>query len=103
MEIAQSKIADWLKQKKEFNFLDVRRNDERALASLGGMHIPLDELEQRFEELPRDKKPLIVYCHHGVRSLYATQYLKYHGYDALSLAGGIDLWSLEIDPTVPRY
>ena len=65
--------------------------------------LPLHDLEKRFEELPRDKKPLIVYCHHGVRSLYATQFLKYHGYDALSLAGGIDLWSLEIDPTVPRY
>lgn len=103
MEIAQSKIADWLKQNKDFNFLDVRRDDERELASLGGIHIPLHDLEKRYEELPRDKKPLIVYCHHGVRSLYATQFLKYHGYDALSLEGGIDLWSLEIDPTIPRY
>ena len=103
MEIAQSKVAEWIKQNKEFNFLDVRRNDEREICSLGGLHIPLHELEQRFEELPRDKKPLIVYCHHGVRSLYATQFLKYQGYDALSLAGGIDLWSLEIDPSVPRY
>jgi rhodanese-related sulfurtransferase len=103
MEIAQSKIADWIKQKKEFNFLDVRRDEERATASLGGIHIPLHDLEKRYEELPRDKKPLIVYCHHGVRSLYATQFLKYYGYDALSLAGGIDLWSLEIDPAIPRY
>ena len=103
MEIAQSKVSEWIKLKKEFNFLDVRRDDEREIASLGGIHIPLHDLEKRFEELPRDKKPLIVYCHHGVRSLYATQFLKYHGYDALSLAGGIDLWSLEIDPTVPRY
>jgi rhodanese-related sulfurtransferase len=103
MEIAQSKVSEWIKQNKEFNFLDVRRDDEREIASMGGIHIPLHDLEKRYEELPRDKKPLIVYCHHGVRSLYATQFLKYHGYDALSLAGGIDLWSLEIDPTVPRY
>jgi rhodanese-related sulfurtransferase len=103
MEIAQSKVVNWLKEKKEFNFLDVRRLDERETCSLGGYHIPLHELENRFEELPRDKKPLIVYCHHGVRSLYATQFLKYHGFDALSLAGGIDLWSLEIDPSIPRY
>jgi len=81
----------------------VRRHDERETTSLGGIHIPLHELEKRYEELPRDKKPLIIYCHHGVRSLYATQFLKYHGHDALSLAGGIDLWSIEIDPTVPRY
>lgn len=103
MEIAQSKVAGWIKDKKNFHFLDVRSEAERQLASLGGLHIPLNELEGRFEELPRDKKPIIVYCHHGVRSLYATQFLKYHGFDALSLAGGIDLWSVEIDPRVPRY
>jgi rhodanese-related sulfurtransferase len=103
MEIVPSKVSSWIKENKEFNFLDVRRDDERATCSLGGVHIPLHELEKRFEELPRDKKPLIVYCHHGVRSLYATQFLKYHGYDALSLAGGIDQWSVEIDPSVPRY
>lgn len=103
MEIVPSKVADWIKNKKEFHFLDVRRIDEVEKCSLGGIHIPLNELEARVGELPRDKKPLIVYCHHGVRSLYATQFLKYQGYDALSLAGGIDLWSLEIDPTVPRY
>jgi rhodanese-related sulfurtransferase len=103
MEIPQSKVAEWIKQKKEFNFLDVRREDERELCSLGGMHIPLNELETRYQEIPRDKKPLIVYCHHGVRSLYATQFLKYHGHDALSLEGGIDLWSINIDPSVPRY
>jgi rhodanese-related sulfurtransferase len=103
MEIVPSKVSSWIKENKEFNFLDVRRDDERATCSLGGVHIQLHELEKRFEELPRDKKPLIVYCHHGVRSLYATQFLKYHGYDALSLAGGIDQWSVEIDPSVPRY
>jgi rhodanese-related sulfurtransferase len=103
MEIVPSKVSNWLNEKKSFHFLDVRRPDEREKCSLGGIHIPLNELEQRFEELPRDKTPIIVYCHHGVRSLYATQFLKYHGYDALSLAGGIDLWSQEIDPTVPRY
>lgn len=103
MEIVPSRVAEWIKQKKEFTLLDVRRDEEIKICSLGGLHIPLHELEKRYEELPRDKKPLIVYCHHGVRSLYATQFLKYHGYDALSLAGGIDLWSQEIDPTVPRY
>lgn len=103
MEIVPSKIALWIKEGKEFHFLDVRRADEREICSLGGIHIPLDQLENNVDQLPRDKKPLIVYCHHGVRSLYATQFLKYQGFDALSLAGGIDLWALEIDPNVPRY
>lgn len=103
MEIDNQKIFKWIKDKKAFHFLDVRRDDERSTVSLGGIHIPLHELEIRFEELPRDKTPIIVYCHHGVRSLHATQFLKYHGYDALSLRGGIDAWSVEIDPSVSRY
>lgn len=103
MEIDNKKIAKWISDKKPFNFLDVRRDEEREQVNLGGIHIPLHELEARYEELLHDKLPLIVYCHHGVRSLYATQFLKFHGYDALSLRGGIDAWSLEIDPNVPRY
>ena len=103
MEIAENIVSEWVKNGKKFNWLDVRRDDERVVSSLGGMHIPLHELEARFEEIPKDKLPLIVYCHHGVRSLYATQFLKFHGYDALSLRGGIDKWSLDIDPNVPRY
>jgi rhodanese-related sulfurtransferase len=103
MEIASEKVAEWIKQGKEFYFLDVRRNDERELANLGGVHIPLHELESRFNELDPQKRPWIIYCHHGVRSLYATQFLKFHGYDALSLRGGIEEWSTLIDPTIPRY
>ncbi len=103
MEITTKIVSKWVQEKKPFNWLDVRRDDERELSSLGGIHIPLHELEARFDELPQDKLPLIVYCHHGVRSLHATQFLKYHGFDALSLRGGIDLWSQEIDPSVPRY
>jgi rhodanese-related sulfurtransferase len=103
MEIDNKKIDKWIKENKEFHLLDVRRDDERELCSLGGIHIPLHDLEKRYNELPHDKLPLIVYCHHGVRSLYATQFLKFHGYDALSLRGGIDAWSEEIDPNVPRY
>ena len=103
MEIDNKKIDKWIKEKKPFNFLDVRRDDEREFCHLGGLHIPLLELEARFNEIPHGKEPLIVYCHHGVRSLHATQFLKYHGHDALSLRGGIDAWSIEIDPSIPRY
>jgi rhodanese-related sulfurtransferase len=103
MEITVQKISQWQKEGKAFRLLDVRRDDERELVNLGGVHIPLDQLQERYTELPHDKLPLIVYCHHGVRSLHATQFLKMHGYDALSLRGGIDLWSIEIDPNVARY
>jgi rhodanese-related sulfurtransferase len=103
MEIDNKKIHRWITDKKPFHLLDVRRDDERELVHMGGIHIPLHELEARYQELPHDKLPLIIYCHHGVRSLHAAQFLKFHGYDALSLRGGIDAWSLEIDPSVARY
>jgi rhodanese-related sulfurtransferase len=103
MEISCEKVAQWQREGRPFRLLDVRLPVEREIASLGGEHIPLQELEARHPELPHDRLPLIVYCHHGVRSLTAAQFLKYHGHDALSLRGGIDLWSLEIDPSVPRY
>ena len=103
MEIGGNKVKQWMDEGKTFYFLDVRRDEEREIANLGGVHIPLHELEARFGELDPKQTPWIVYCHHGVRSLYATQFLKYHGYDALSLRGGIEEWSTTIDPSVPRY
>ncbi|MFA5582889.1 MAG: rhodanese-like domain-containing protein [Bacteriovoracaceae bacterium] len=103
MEIDITKIEKWVKEKREFTFLDVRRDDEREIASLGGVHIPLDQLQERFRELDPNTRPWVIYCHHGVRSLYAAQFLKLNGYDALSMRGGIDEWSRTIDPSVPRY
>ena len=103
MEISVEKVSEWQKTNKEFYLLYVRRDEERELSNIGGIHIPLHELESRFQELETSKRPWVVYCHHGVRSLYATQFLKLHGYDALSLRGGIEAWSTLIDPSVPRY
>ncbi len=49
-------------------------------------------------------KQVVVHCHHGVRSLRVTDWLRKNGFaDAMSMAGGIDAWSLQIDPSVPRY
>jgi rhodanese-related sulfurtransferase len=103
MEIGVQKVKEWMELGKEVHFLDVRRDDERKVASLGGTHIPLHELENRIAEIEPRKRPWVIYCHHGVRSINATQFLKMHGFDALSLRGGIEEWSLKIDPTIPRY
>lgn len=103
MEISTEKVKEWMDKGKQVHFLDVRSNEERTIAHIGGTHIPLDELEARFHELSHQNKPLVVYCHHGVRSLYATQFLKFHGHDALSLRGGIEEWSTKIDPNIQRY
>jgi adenylyltransferase/sulfurtransferase len=55
------------------------------------------------KELPRDK-PILIHCHHGGRSMQATQWLRRNGNDRVAnVAGGIDAWSQAIDPSVPRY
>jgi rhodanese-related sulfurtransferase len=85
--------------------LDVRRPDEHALVALPGSKlIPLHELQDHPDELEALKgQDVVVYCHHGVRSFNACAFLRELGIDAKSLAGGIDRWSLVVDPSVPRY
>jgi rhodanese-related sulfurtransferase len=89
---------------QDVQLLDVREDWEFTLARLeGALWIPLAELGRRLEELDR-QRPLVVYCHHGIRSLHAALALRSRGFEqARSLRGGIDRWSQEIDPTVPRY
>jgi rhodanese-related sulfurtransferase len=88
--------------------LDVREAWElqTARAELPGtrlLHIPMQELPSRLHEL--DPSQLILgLCHHGMRSLQCVAFLLHHGYPhAYNIAGGIDAWSAELDPTVPRY
>lgn len=96
-------LSRWMEEKKPFQLLDVRFADEKIIADLGGALIPLPELEQRWREIEKSDGPLVVYCHHGVRSLHACSFLKAAGIEALNLRGGIDQWSLQVDPEVPRY
>jgi rhodanese-related sulfurtransferase len=65
----------------------------------------MQELPERVGELDAWKtKPIIVHCHHGVRSLRVTHWLRDRGFAAVSsMQGGIDAWSTEVDPNVPRY
>lgn len=83
--------------------VDVREPSEREIAKIDNtMFIPLGELAGRSDELPRNKL-IIAHCHHGVRSMFAAELLRGAGFDAYSMKGGIDEWSLQIDNSVPRY
>jgi rhodanese-related sulfurtransferase len=84
--------------------LDVREPDERALARVDGtLAIPMNEVPARIGELPK-QQPIVVMCHGGMRSLRVAQFLKSKGFEQVfNLAGGIDAWSREVDPSVPRY
>lgn len=99
-------LASRLKAGEVVYLLDVRKRWEHDLAALAGSRlIPLDELPARAGEIdPPAGIPIIVYCHHGVRSLSAANYLESLGLTSVfSLAGGIDAWSLQVDPNLPRY
>lgn len=86
--------------------LDCRTEEEHATARIEGSRlIPMQEIAGRLAELDAWRgATIIVHCHHGVRSLRVTQWLRERGFDAAtSLRGGIDAWSAEVDPSVPVY
>jgi rhodanese-related sulfurtransferase len=86
--------------------LDVRQPEEHEYCRLPDSHlIPLGELPYRAAEVdPPAGAAVVVYCHHGVRSLSGAAILQQYGHEnVFSLAGGIDAWSRLIDPAVPRY
>lgn len=96
-----------LKERKdrgeELFLLDVRETYEYELANLKGHLIPLRQLKTRLGELDPSKE-IIVYCHVGGRSARAVEFLRQNGFPKTrNLEGGIDAWSVEIDPSVPRY
>ena len=88
----------------EVTLLDVREHVELELAAVSGAtHIPMREVPARLAELERDA-PLVVMCHSGGRSRRVAEYLSSNGFQKVfNLKGGIDAWSTEIDPQVPRY
>ena len=62
----------------------------------------MEELERRVAELEPGRE-VVVYCHHGIRSAAVVQWLRSQGIPALNLRGGIDAWTVTVDPTLPRY
>jgi adenylyltransferase/sulfurtransferase len=86
---------------ESITLLDVREPWEADIVSLeGSVLMPLATLDAA--ALDRSK-PVVVYCHHGIRSATARAALESAGLDARHLAGGIDAWARELDPTMARY
>ncbi|CAN5837632.1 rhodanese-like domain-containing protein [soil metagenome] len=84
--------------------LDVRETWEVRVAAIpGSVHLPMAEIPARHDELP-DDRTIVVVCHHGSRSRQVATWLATQGHtDVANLAGGLDTWAREVDPTVPRY
>lgn len=106
MEITPEEARRLLEEGRA-KLIDVREPHEYRLARIDGAQlIPMHTVPQRLQELEAasDEAMLIVYCHHGVRSLSVVEWLRRQGVEqCVSLIGGIDLWSRQIDPQVPRY
>lgn len=85
--------------------LDVREDWEVAHCKIAGcVHIPLGKVRQMASESLDPGAEIIVYCHHGTRSLMAANLLRALGFERVSnLTGGIDAWSVQVDASVPRY
>jgi rhodanese-related sulfurtransferase len=103
-EISVTQLKARRDAKADFVLLDVREPDEVATARLEpSVAIPMGQVQARLAELPRDKE-IVVLCHSGFRSDRVARYLRSNGFsNVLNLAGGIDAWSVEVDPAIPRY
>jgi rhodanese-related sulfurtransferase len=88
----------------QVQLLDVRQPEELEIAHIAGaLHIPLGELSGRLGELD-PARAIVALCHHGVRSEMAGRLLEHNGFSEVAhLSGGIDAWSLAVDPNIPRY
>ena len=104
MEIEPQALAEMINSHEKKPFLiDCREPWEYEIARIeGATLIPMRQVPQSLELIPRNAT-VVVYCHHGMRSLNVVGWLRQQAIEAQSLRGGIDCWSLDIDPTVPRY
>ena len=108
--IQPRELKEKLDARERIVLLDVREDDERAWCVLGSgnavrdLHIPMSQISARIGEIANHPGPIVVYCHHGIRSMAVARWLAGRGMtELLNLEGGIDAWSREIDATVPRY
>lgn len=106
-EVTPREVKQRLDAGEKLFLIDVREASEQQAARLANSElIPMRRAPAEFQKLEgaADEGVLIVFCHHGIRSLQVVNWLREQGVAACqSMSGGIDRWSMEIDPTVPRY
>jgi len=104
-EISDSELKSLLDNGAEVTLLDVREPWEYETARIASSkHIPMGDIPARFNQELDPDSHIVVVCHHGVRSMNVTAWLRQQGFaKAQSLRGGIDRWAREIDSTVPLY
>ena len=103
-QITVQELKSQIDKNEKILILDVREPEEYQLCKIPNSKlIPLKEIPERLTEIDNSES-IIVYCHSGIRSAQATLFLKKNGYpNVKNLIGGIDSWSIHIDPDVARY
>ena len=109
-QVSPAQLSDWLAQHADNQplVLDVREPWEVQTASVQPdgfelLNIPMQQIPAALNQLDEDR-PIACLCHHGMRSLQVAHFLEQNGFtDIANVTGGIDLWSAERDPSVPRY
>ena len=104
MQISAEELAERLRAGDQIPLIDVRSREEWEAVHIDGATFFTQELMQEMiSEWPKDREIVFV-CHHGVRSLDAASYFAGHGFEHVrSMTGGIDAWSVAVDPELPRY
>ncbi len=103
-EIAVEELARILQEGGACDVLDVRENWERDICEIPeSRHIPMGQIPGKFAEIPVGR-PVVVVCHHGIRSARVTAWLRAQGFEnAVNLTGGIDAWARRVDPGMATY
>lgn len=103
-ELSAPEAAALLKDGKT-RLIDVREPWEFSTAHVeGSILIPMGDIPARAHQELDPEEHLVLMCHHGMRSMNVAVWLRNQGFEqAQSLRGGIDAWSAEVDPSVPRY
>ncbi len=103
-DISVQELSRWRTEGRDFTLLDVRSPQEYAICRIEGSRLlPLQELPGEIGQLDPAAR-YVVHCHSGMRSAQAVEFMRGHGIAAArNLAGGIEAWSVQVDPTVPRY
>lgn len=108
LEIGPTDVSYLMERPGErcFRLIDCREDDEWEICKLPGAQlVPLSRFgEMAPQVFANTQEHVIIYCHHGMRSLRAAQFLRQHGFaNAQSMRGGIDAWADLVDPAMPRY
>ena len=104
-EITPEEVKSMLDESKELTLLDVREPWEFETAHMEGAKlVPMADIPSRAHQELDPEDHIVVICHHGVRSMNVTAWLRQQGFDKVqSMRGGIDAWSRQVDGSVPLY